>query len=84
MQFYIKNSRGGVSFMSLAAGTKLDLIDVSTDIFDNKNESDMNNDIAVDLGICASLIGAMSTGTFAGSTSNLEMITAQLYTWACE
>lgn len=79
-----KNSRGGVSFMSLAAGTKLDLIDVSTDIFDNKNESDMNNDIAVDLGICASLIGAMSTGTFAGSTSNLEMIMAQLYTWACE
>ena len=79
-----KNSRGGVSFMSLAAGTKLDSIDVSTDIFDNKNESDMNNDIAVDLGICASLIGAMSTGTFAGSTSNLEMITAQLYTWACE
>ena len=70
--------------MSLAAGTKLDSIDVSTDIFDNKNESDMNNDIAVDLGICASLIGAMSTGTFAGSTSNLEMITAQLYTWACE
>lgn len=79
-----KNSRGGVSFMSLAAGTKLDSIDVSTDIFDKKNESDMNNDIAVDLGICASLIGAMSSGTFAGSTSNLEMITAQLYTWACE
>ncbi len=79
-----KNSRGGVSFMSLAAGTKLDSIDVSTDIFDDKNESDLNNDIAVDLGICASLIGAMSTGTFAGSTSNLEMITAQLYTWACE
>ncbi len=79
-----KNNRGGVSFMSLAAGTVLDSIDVSTDIFDSKNEPDMNNDIAVDLGICTSLIGAMSTGTFAGSTSNLEMITAQLYTWACE
>lgn len=79
-----KNSRGGVSFMSLAAGTKLDSIDVSTDIFDDKNESDLNNDIAVDLGICASLIGAMSTGTFAGGQQNLEMITAQLYTWACE
>lgn len=79
-----KNSRGGVSFMSLAAGTKLDSIDISTDIFDSKNEPDMNNDIAVDLGICASLIGAMSTGTFAGGQQNLEMITAQLYTWACE
>lgn len=79
-----KNNRGGLSFMSLAAGTKLNSIDVSTDIFDEKNESSLNNDIAVDLGICASLIGAMSTGTFAGSTSNLEMITSQIYTWICE
>ena len=79
-----KNNRGGLSFMSLAAGTKLDSIDVSTDIFDDKNEPTLNSDIAVDLGICASLIGAMSTGTFAGGQQNLEMITAQLYTWACE
>lgn len=79
-----KNNRGGLTFISLAAGTKLDAIDVSTDIFDEKNEANLNNDIAVDLGICASLIGAMSTGTFAGATSNLEMITAQLYTWVCE
>ena len=79
-----KNNRGGLSFMSLAAGTKLDSIDVSTDIVDDKNEPELNNDIAVDLGICASLIGAMSTGTFAGGQQNLEMITAQLYTWACE
>ena len=79
-----KNNRGGLSFMSLAAGTKLDSIDVSTDIFDDKNEPELNNDIAVDLGICASLIGAMSTGTFAGGQQNLEMITAQLYTGACE
>ena len=79
-----KNNRGGLSFMSLAAGTKLYTLDVSTDIFDDKNESDLNSDIAVDLGICASLIGAMSTGTFAGGVQNLEMITAQLYTWVCE
>lgn len=79
-----KNNRGGLSFMSLAAGTKLNSIDVSTDIFDEKNESNLNNDIAVDLGICASLIGAMSTGTFAGGQQNLEMITSQIYTWICE
>lgn len=79
-----KNNRGGLSFMSLAAGTKLNSIDVSTDIFDEKNEATLNNDIAVDLGICASLIGAMSTGTFAGGQQNLEMITSQIYTWICE
>ena len=79
-----KNNRGGLSFMSLAAGTKLDSIDVSTNIFDEKNEPNLNNDIAIDLGICASLIGAMSTGTFAGGQQNLEMITSQIYTWICE
>ena len=43
-----------------------------------------NNQISVDLGICSSLIGAMSTGNFASGQSNLEMITAQLYTWVYE
>lgn len=77
-----KNSRGGISFFSVAAGTKLDTINVSTDIFDEKNESDLNNQISLDLGICSTLLGATSTGgNYAIQQSNLEMITAQLYTW---
>lgn len=79
-----KNSRGGLSFFTVSAGTKLNSIDVSTDIFNDKNESDLNNQISLDLGICSSLIGAMSTGNFAAGQSNLEMITAQLYTWVLE
>lgn len=79
-----KNNRGGVSFFSVAAGSKLNKIDVDVDIFDQKNESDLNSQIALDLGICASLIGAMGTGTFAGGQQNLEMITSQIYTWICE
>ena len=79
-----KNSRNSISFFSVAAGTKLDSLDVDIDIFDSKNESDLNNQISLDLGICASLIGAMSTGNFAAGQSNLEMITAQLYTWVYE
>lgn len=79
-----KNNRGGISFLSLAAGTKLDSVDVSTDIFDEKNEADLNNQISLDLGICASLIGAMSTGNFSAGVNNLEMITAQLYTWVSD
>lgn len=79
-----KNNRGGISFLSLAAGTKLDSVNVSTDIFDEKNEADLNNQISLDLGICASLIGAMSTGNFSAGINNLEMITAQLYTWVSD
>lgn len=79
-----KNSRGSTSFATVSAGTKINSIDVNTDIFDSKNESDLTNTIAQDLGICASLIGAMTTGNFASSQSNLEMLTAQLYTWVYE
>lgn len=79
-----KNNRGGTSFFSVAAGTKINSLDVNLDIFDSKNESDLNNNIAMDLGICASLIGAMTTGNFSAGQNNLEMITAQLYTWIYE
>lgn len=79
-----KNYRGGISFFSVAAGTKLDSIDVSTDIFDSKNESDLNDQISLDLGISSALIGAMTTGNYGASQSNLEMITAQLYVWVNE
>jgi hypothetical protein len=79
-----KNNKGGTSFFTVASGTKLDSIDVNIDIFDSKNESALDASISMDLGICASLIGAMSSGTFAGGQQNLEMITSQLYTWICE
>lgn len=79
-----KNGRKGINFFSVAAGTKLDSIDVSNDIFDSKYEPDLNSQISVDLGICASLIGAMETGNYAAGTNNLEMINAQIYTWVYE
>lgn len=79
-----KNNRGGISFFSVASGTKLNKIEVNCDIFDSKNESNLNENISQGLGICGSLIGAMATGNFSSSQSNLEMITAKLYTWAYE
>lgn len=79
-----KNNKGGTSFFSVAAGTKINSLDVSTDIFNDKNESNLNNQISLDLGICASLIGAMTTGNFAAGNNNLEMINAQIYTWVYE
>lgn len=79
-----KNNKGGLSFFSVAAGTKINSLDVSTDIFNDKNESNLNNQISLDLGICASLIGAMTTGNFAAGSNNLEMINAQVYTWVYE
>ena len=80
-----KNNRGGTSFFTVSAGTKIEVLDVGTaDIFDQKNEGDLTDKIAMDLGMAAQLLGASSTGTFANGQSNLEMINAQLYTWIQE
>ena len=79
-----RTAKSGTSFVSVAAGTKIDSLDASTDLFDEKNESNLNNDIACDMGVSAALLGAITTGTFAGGVHNLSMITAQLYTWVCE
>lgn len=80
-----KNNRGGTSFFSVAAGTKINSLDVDTsDIFDEKNESDLTDKIALDMGMAAQLLGASSTGTFAGGQHNLEMVNAQIYSWVQE
>ena len=79
-----RTAKSGTSFVSVAAGTKISSLDASTDLFDEKNESNLNNDIACDMGVSASLLGAITTGTFAGGVHNLSMITAQLYSWVCE
>lgn len=80
-----KNNRGGTSFFTVAAGTKIDALDVNTsNIFDEKNESDLTDKIALDMGMAAQLLGASSTGTFAGGQHNLEMVNAQIYSWVQE
>ena len=80
-----KNNRGGTSFFTVSAGTKIDTLNVgTTDIFDSKNEGDLTDKIALDLGFAAQLLGASSTGTFAGGQHNLEMVNAQIYAWIQE
>ena len=76
-----KDNQKGTSFVSVAAGTKLSQIKIDTaDIFDESNESNLNEDIAVDLGICASLLGAMSSGSnYSAQVNNLELVTTQVY-----
>lgn len=77
-----KNSRGGTSFFSVAAGTKLNTLDpANTDIFDSKNEENLNDTIALDLGIAASLLNGSGSGNYSSQQSNIELISAQLFQW---
>lgn len=77
-----KNNRGGISFFSVAAGTKISSIDASnTDIFDDKYESNLNDKISLDMGIAAALLNGVGSGSYAAQEQNLELITAQLFQW---
>ena len=77
-----KNNRGGISFFSVAAGTKITAIESSnTDIFDDKYESNLNDKISLDMGIAGALLNGVGSGSYAAQTQNLELITAQIFQW---
>lgn len=77
-----KNNRGGISFFSVAAGTKINTIESSnTDIFDNKYESNLDDKIALDIGIAGALLNGVGSGSYAAQQQNLELITSLLFQW---
>ncbi len=76
-----KNSRGKVSVVSVAAGTKLDSLKVDNTIFDEKNEKSLRDDIATDLGFASSLLNGSSSGNYSTQQNNLELISAELFMW---
>lgn len=77
-----KNNRGGISFFSVAAGTKISTIDTSnTDIFDEKYESDLDEKIALDLGFAGNALSGSGSGSYSSQVSNLELVTSQILQW---
>ena len=76
-----KNNRGGTSFFSVAAGTIIKDLSTSVEIFDSKNEENLRDDISTDLGFGASLLNGSSSGNYSTQQHNLELISAEIFTW---
>lgn len=77
-----KNNKGGTSFASVAAGTKIEAMKVAdVDIFDDKYESNLNDKISLDMGIAASLLNGTGSGTYSAQENNLELVTSQVLVW---
>lgn len=77
-----KNNRGGTSFFTVSAGTKLNSLEVgNTDIFDVKYESNLGEKVALDLGIASSLLNGSSSGSYSAQENNLELLTSQIFQW---
>lgn len=76
-----KNSHGGISFFSVAAGTNIDSLNVNTDLFDDDIESDLDTKIGTALGFAASLLSASGTTSFSAQQTNLELVTSEIFQW---
>ena len=76
-----RKSQSGISFFSLASGTKLDKMDVDIGIFDEKNESSIKNNVPADLGMSSASLDGNTKGNYATASLNLELVASHVYTW---
>ena len=74
-----KNSRGGTSFFSVAAGTKIDALDTDIDLLDEKNESTLRSNISTSMGFAGSLLSGAGDSSYSAQESNLRLVTAQIF-----
>lgn len=80
-----KGNSAGVNFVSLAAGTKLNVLDITgTEIFNDKNESSLDDNIIGSMGVAPSIINGNSKGNYSAQQSNLDLISSDIYNnWIC-
>ncbi len=76
-----KQGQFGLAFVSLAADTKLSLLDVQTDIFNDNTESNLQDKIAGDVGFAASLLNGASKGNYSTQMTNLELVSSEIFEW---
>lgn len=77
-----KNNRGGISFFSVAAGTKINALDTANmDIFDDDNESKLDDKVALSLGFAGNALSGSSSGSYSAQQSNLELVASQIFQW---
>ncbi len=53
----------------------------NTDIFDSKNESNLDDKVALGMGIASSLLNGSASGSYSAQENNLELLTAQIFQW---
>lgn len=71
----------GISFFSLAAGTKMDSLPVNIDLLDEENENAIKEDVNEDLGVAAAALSGSSSGNYATATLNIEIVANNVFTW---
>ena len=76
-----RTNSNGVSFFSLASGTKMDRLPVDLSLLDEENENAIKEDVNEDIGMGAAALSGSSSGNYATATLNLEIVANNVFTW---
>lgn len=76
-----RRNTNGVSFFSLASGTKMDKLPVDLSLLDEQNENAIKEDVNEDIGVAASALSGSSAGNYATATLNMEIVSNNVFTW---
>ena len=74
-----KNNRGGTSFFSVAAGTKIDTLETNVDLLDEKNETNLRSNVSTSIGFAGSLLSGAGNSSYSAQESNLRLVTAEIF-----
>jgi len=75
-----KQGQLGLSFFSLAPGTKIDILNTDTGILTSGQEDKMLENLAGDMGFAAALLNGVSKGNYASLKLNIELVSARIMT----
>lgn len=78
---FTKNKMGsGVSFFSVASGTKIDKIKTDTEVLKTGSEPELIKRIATDLGFAGSALNGEDSN-YSSQQTNIELVTREVLTW---
>jgi len=74
----------GMSFFSVAPGTKLNVMNTDVGVLNTGAEDDLLERTAADMGFGAPLLSGVSSGNYALLKLNLELVSAQVLSWIAQ
>lgn len=78
---FSKGLQQGVSFFSVAAGSKIEKLTTNIDLLKIQDDGELLNRISTSLGFAGSMLNGDSGGGVASQKSNMELVSAELFSW---
>jgi len=78
---FSKGLQKGINFFSVASGSKIDKLTTNIDLLKINDDGELLNRISTSLGFAGSMLNGDSGGGIASQKSNMELVSAELFSW---